>query len=147
MNNSTIVFLINDEVRAICAIYETGDNAPREIFKTLDMTVKVGDFVVVESPARHGLSVVKVVEVDVELDIDTATQIKWVVSVVDESGHKSNLEAESEAIRTVQNAERERRKNELRKQIFADQESKIGSLKLANHSSAQVIEPPSAPGK
>lgn len=138
MNKSTIVFLINDSARAIRAVYEDGGSA--ETFKTLDSTIRVDDLLVVQSGTRHEMTVVKVTEVDFEIDLDTSAQVKWVVQRVDQTSFSEILGQENEAIATVQSAERARKKAELRKSVFADQTDQISTLKLANHAEPDVTE-------
>lgn len=131
MNNSTIVFLINDHVRAISAEYE--EDGPPEIFKTFDPDISVDDLVVVESGTRHKQTVVKVRAVDIELDFDTSTKVKWVVQRIDQTSYKRALAEETEAITAVQSAERARKRRELRENLFKDHQEQINQLKLANH--------------
>lgn len=66
MDNSRIVFLINDQVRAVKAKYE--DSGAAEMFKTFDATIQVGDLAVVQSTTRHMMTVVKVTEIDVDVN-------------------------------------------------------------------------------
>lgn len=137
MNNSTIVFLINDDVRAIAAEYE--EDGTREIFKTFDHSIEVDDLLVVESGTRHNMTVVKVKEVDIELDFDTPTKIRWVVQRIDQKNHKTVLANEAEAISAVQSAERNRKRQELRDSIFKDHKDKMETLKLANHDDGETV--------
>lgn len=137
MNNSTIVFLINDDIRAIKANYEDGHSP--EVFKTFDTSVRVDDLLVVESGTRHEMTVVKVTDVDVEIDLDTTSKIKWVVQKIDKRAFAEVLAQEGEAIATVQSAERARKRDELRASIFKNAEDKIGTLKLANHTADEEV--------
>jgi hypothetical protein len=129
MNNSKIVFLINDGARAVKATYDDG-HAP-DTFKTLDPAVDVGDLVVVESGTRHGMTVVKVTEVDVDVDFYANTEVKWVVQRIDSDGFKHILAQERDAIAAVNSAERRRKKEELRASLFADHHDKINALALS----------------
>lgn len=138
MQNSTIVFLINEDVRAIAAIYEK--DGPKTLFKTLDPSVEVGDFVVVESSTRHGMTVVEVVEVDVEFNIETQGEMKWIVQAISMNRHEEVLAQEQAAIAAVQSAERARKKRELKAALFADHEDKLKTLALANQSDDEVTE-------
>lgn len=132
MKNSMIVFLINDDVRAIRGQYE--DGGKHEMFKTMDPTIKVDDLVVVESSTRHGMTVVKVTEVeDVEPDLEHGPDLKWVVQKVDMVSFSAMLAKEHQAITTVQQAEKRRKKAELRDRMFKDHEQQMKSLALSNH--------------
>lgn len=130
MNKSTIVLLINDSARAIKAIYETG-HAP-SVFKTLDQFIKVDDLVVVETNTRHGMTVVKVTEVDIDVDFDSTGEVNWVIQKVDADAHKALLRQEDEAIAAVNSAERRRKKEQLRESLFADHQERLKSLAISN---------------
>lgn len=82
MNYTTAIFLISDQARAVNVTYESDDDAPRTMFKTLDPNIKVDDFVTVPTDTRHHMTVCKVVEVDVEPDLETSKEMKWIVGVV-----------------------------------------------------------------
>jgi len=136
MNNTTAVFLINDKVRAVLATYEAGEHAPKEYFKTFDPTIKVGDLVNVTSETRHMITVVKVTDVDVEFDIATGTKFKWITGKIDLSDYEKTLAMETSALAAIASAEKTKRREELRKALFADQEAKITSLPIAHFAGA-----------
>jgi hypothetical protein len=138
MQNSTIVLLINDDARAIRAEYE--DGGKKSLFKTLDPTIKVDDLIVVETNTRHGMTVVKVTEVDVDINFDTDHDVKWVIQPVDADIFEQILEQEKDAIAAVQSAERRRKKEALRDALFADHQDKLKSLELSKLEGDQVTE-------
>lgn len=138
MHSSNIVFLINDDIRAIRGQYDQGEKP--SLFKTLDQTIAVGDMVVVQSGTRFNMTVVKVTEVDVDLDYDANAEVKWVVQKIDTVGFDATIERENEAIAAVQAAERRRKKAELRQTMFKDHEETINHLALANQSDTPIIE-------
>lgn len=138
MNNSTIVFLINDDVRAFAAQYEDGGKT--EIFKTLDDSISVDDLVVVQSGTRHKMTVVKVTETDVEVNFDSTVDVRWAVQRIDHESFEGILAQEGEAVLAVQVAERRRKKAELRAAMLKDHEESIAHLAIANHSEADVTE-------
>jgi len=141
MNYSTAVFLINNDVRAVVGIYEDENTKPapgRTIFKTLDPTIKVGDFVVVPTETRHKMTVVKIVEVDTDIDFDSSIQIHWVISTLDKASYEKTLALEQTAITVMKSAELRKKKNELRESIFKDQAESLKALEL---SSITVEEP------
>ena len=138
MDNSAIVFLINDEARAVYGIYE--DDGQKTIFKTLDQAIKVGDFAVVESTTRHNMTVVKITDVDVDVNFETDKSIRWVVQVIDTDRFKETLMQERAAISAVQEAERARKKKELRASLFANHEDKIKALALAKSDDLPLAE-------
>lgn len=138
MDNSKIVFLINDSARAIEAIYEAGAKA--DVFKTMDATIKVDDLVVVQSGTRLNMTVAKVTAVDVDVNFDSDTPIKWIVQRVNKPGFDAILASEAEAISAVQAAELRRKKAELRKNMFADHEDSIAKLALTDRTIDAVTE-------
>lgn len=74
MNYSTAVFLLNPQVRCIACTYEVDKDeklAARVSFKSLDKEVTAGDLVLVPTGTRHGYTVVKVVETDIDSDFDS----------------------------------------------------------------------------
>jgi hypothetical protein len=134
MDNSKIVFLINDQVRAIRASYETTQAS--EVFKTFDESIEVDDYIIVQSEARHGFSVCKVREINVNVDFDSNTPIKWAAQRLAKEDFDKVLAQEAQAITAVQTAELRRKKEELRKSMFADHEDTIAALTLSNHKEA-----------
>jgi len=138
MDNSKIVFLINDQARAIEAKYE--EHGTSEVFKTMDPSVKLNDLVVVQSGTRHMMTVAKVTAVDVDVNFDSSTPIKWIVQRVNSAGFDAILASEAEAISAVQAAELRRKKAELRKNMFADHEDSIAKLSLTDRTIDAVTE-------
>jgi uncharacterized Zn finger protein len=138
MKQSLIVFLINDAVRAIKGRYEEGGN--ETVFKTLDQDIKVDDFVVVQSGTRHGMTVVKVTAVDIDVDLESNIEMLWAVQKIDTVSFGVTLEQEAKAIAAVNAAEKQRKKDELRKSLFANHEATIAALEIANHTDEPVTE-------
>jgi len=136
MNYSTAVFLINPNCRAIEAIYEVDTDqrkAPRAIFKSFDDGIHVGDIILVPSETRHKVTTCKVTAVDVEIDITTTAEIKWVIGVVDQAGYEDLKAVEEKAISQIKSAEKNHQREELRKKMFANMdESAVKTLQLAN---------------
>jgi len=138
MDNSRIVFLINDTVRAVLAQYE--EHGKNEMFKTFDQSLKVGDMAVVQSGTRFGMTTVKITQVDVDVNFDSTTPIQWVVQAVDKPAFDAILAQEAQAISAVQAAELRRKKEELRATMFKDHEASIKALSLSNHADSPVID-------
>lgn len=138
MDNSKIVFLINDQARCMEAIYEVNGNA--EVFKTLDPTISEGDLVVVQSGTRHNMTVAKVTRADVDVNFDSTAPIKWIVQRIDGKAFDQILASEGEAVAAVQAAELRRKKAELRKTMFADHEDSIAKLALTARTIDGVTE-------
>lgn len=126
MNYSTAVFLMNEHVRCVLATYELDTDNPkakRTSFKTLDASIRVGSYVVVPTDTRHGLTVVRVVETDVDVDFDAPEQLKWIVGLVDKIPYEETLRIEEEAISAVKSAEKRKKADELRKALILDREA------------------------
>lgn len=138
MHSSKIVLLINESARAMVGVYEdTG--SPAE-FKTLDPTIQVDDLVVVESGTRHGMTVVKITEADVDLDFEANKEVKWIVCRINTEAHNDLLRQEREAINAANSAERRRKREELRASMFADHQEQMKTLSLASQSSGKDEE-------
>lgn len=120
MNDSTAIFLISDKVRAIHVTYEDGDDAPIALCKTLDSSIKVDDFVVVSTDTRHKMTVCKVVGADVDIDVETTEEIKWIVGVVYTANFEDIKRQEDEAVIVIKNAERRRKRKELSEAMGID---------------------------
>lgn len=135
MNYSTAVFLINKNVRAVTAVYESESSfkglAPRTIFKTLDATITVGDHVIVPTTTRHNMTVCKIVEVDVDVDFDSAVQMQWIIGKVDDTPYKLILSQEAAAIDKIKSAELRQKRADLRTALFADNLAEIAALPIA----------------
>ena len=64
--------------------FDQDNKAKRYTYKSIDPTVKVGDMVVVEckGPSNNfDMAVVRVVEVDVDVDFDAGIDYKWIISI------------------------------------------------------------------
>ena len=129
MNYSKAIFLLSDVVRAVAVTYEEGDNAPRTLFKTLDPSISVGDYVVVQTGTRHHMTVCKVVETDIDLDLDSGEEIKWIIGTVHTADFDDLVRQEEEAIAKIKSAEKQKRRKELRKALLDDAED-IKSLPI-----------------
>lgn len=137
-NLTTAIFLVNQNVRAIKAIYEKKEadgnpEVPRTVFKTFDHSIVVGDLLVVPTNTRHGMTVVKVVEVDVEIDFESPTLIDWVAYKINLADYADILKGEKEMLDLVKSAEKRRKQEALKAAIFSDQADKINSLSIAHN--------------
>jgi hypothetical protein len=136
MNYSSAVFLINKNVRAIKVTYDKQDpgKAPASeyTFKTLDPAIAKDDFVVVPTDTRHGLTVVKVSQVDVDIDLDDAiTQYKWIVARVDRSAYDQTLLDEAQAVKVIRLAEFNKKRSDLREGMLGASMDEIKALPIA----------------
>lgn len=137
MDSSKIVFLINDQVRLIRVSYDeshgvpTG-SAPGKTYqvKTLDQSVAVDDLVLVETATRHGLTVCKVIEVDLDVDFDDGQPLKWAFQRVDSAAIELIRAQEGEAMKAAARAELKRKRDQLREGIFAEHSEMLTGLAL-----------------
>lgn len=131
MNYSTAIFLINDDVRGVACTYKKEDDAERYVFKTMDQDMAVGDYVVVPTSTRHGMTVVKVAAVDIDVDLESDIQLKWIIARLDLVDHDALLEQETAAINTIQSAQKRKKREELRAALVADAAA-VKALPIAN---------------
>ncbi len=136
MNYSTAIFLISDQARAINITYEEGDDAPKTMFKTLDPDIKIDDYVAVPTETRHHMTVCKVVEVDVEPDLESGKTMSWVVGVVDRADFDKIKSHEGDAIARIKSAEKTRKRKELRDALLADVGSDLEKLPIYSQAEA-----------
>lgn len=130
MHNSKVIFLINDDVRAISVSYEV--NGDPYIFKTMNQDIKADDYVVIQTKQRHFMTVAKVVETDLDIDIEDNTELQWIVDKVDRENFDLTVEEEKVAIKAVQSAEKRKKREQLRKTLYDDNDEKIKSLALTS---------------
>lgn len=148
MDSSKIVFLVNDHVSAVRAVYEDDNSAKKYVFKCFDQSIKIGDLAVVQTGTRFGFTVVKILETNIDVDFDSPIEFKWLVQKVDLDGFNGILAQEGQAIAAVQSAELRRKKAELRRTMFADAAENIAALPLAGiGDSTTVYETPPSPIK
>lgn len=148
MNDSKIVFLINDHVSAFRGEYEPG-GVKDEIFKTMDHTIKVDDLVAVESSTRHKITTVKVTEINVDVDFDSDAPIKWAVQKITTAAFTDMVKQEAEAISAFRVADLKRKKAALRADMMKDHEGTIDALSLSDFSAeedvTEYVSPPASP--
>lgn len=124
MNYSTAIFLVRKDIRAVAVSYEVDKDGkgvgPFVVYKTPNPNIDVGHYVVVPTDTRHGMTVGRVEEIDVEIDFDSPVQVKWIVDGVDRQAYEAVLAAEGEAITAIRSAEKRRKQEELAAKLIAD---------------------------
>lgn len=152
MNYSTAVMLINEEIRAIACSYEPDLTNPdgtvrhqttRKVYKTLDKTIKVGDFVVVGTTTRHNMTINKVEEVDVDVDFENGTQVFWAIAKVDTETVKAIKAKEGEWVAELKKVERKHQKEKLKEKVlgaYSVSDVKVLSFTGTHDASALAIE-------
>ncbi len=132
MNYSLSVFLIRPDVRCVAGIYEPkvdGQPEPkRGLFKTLDPTIKVGDFVLVPTGTRHRMSVNQIVGVDLDVDFDSCIPMDWIIQVVDRDDWGQTKVMEDNAIAKIKAAEKNHQREELRKKLMLENPGLAGAF-------------------
>ena len=61
-------------MRAVAVAYYEEPTAPTRFFRTRDMSIKVGDYVIIPTHPRHGMTVAQVREVST---MDDPEWVKW----------------------------------------------------------------------
>ena len=137
-NPSTMIFLANPDVRAIAVIYEdidinrdttkmkyspeylSGGRLPEgaTIFKTMDKDIKINDFVIVPTNTRHGMTVCKVVAVDVTVDYNSSEQCHWIVDKVDTTRFESLRQQEDAMIIAIREKRVDKERRALQKEFI-----------------------------
>ena len=131
MNYSTALFLFNDKLRAVGVSYDPNcKNEALIAFKTLDPDLKPGDFVVVPTDTRHKMTVVKVIEVDLDVDFESPVQMQWIVGHVDRASYEETLTQEGRAIAKMKSAEAHKKREELKKAMFAEHAASFADAAL-----------------
>lgn len=138
MNYSTAVMLFNPNIRAIKIIYDDIEDKPHQehyTFKSLDPKIEKGDLVVIPTDTRHKYTVAKVSEVDVDVDIESNTQLQWIVSRLDTQANDAVLTEEGKWIEQMKAAEKRKKREEIKKnmqEMYADTDGDLESLPIAH---------------
>ena len=144
MNYTTAVFLINKNARAIRVNYDP-ESTSTEIVKTLDPTIVVDDFVVVQSSTRHKITTCKVVEVDVDVDLDSGVPMHWIIEKINMESHKMTLVHEVQAISAIKSAELRQKRDNLRDNLLKNHIETIKALPIAAMDGNSEIPPSVVP--
>lgn len=130
-NYTTAIFLVNDNVRCVRVNYD-GSTSKDHTFKTFDHSLKVDDLVLVPTDTRHGFTVCKIVEINVDIDYDSSTQFKWVVGKVDLDSYEKVLEQEKIVVEAVKEAMVQKKRSDLLEAMNLSNNSKLKALALVN---------------
>jgi hypothetical protein len=126
MNYSTAIFLINKAVVAVKVSYDQDKAQPGtpagnlQLFKTFDTTLQKGDFVIVPTDTRWNMTVSRIEEVGVEVDLESAVQVGWIIGRADRGNYDVVVSEEEAAIAAIKSAERRRKQEELVASPIAD---------------------------
>lgn len=139
MNYSTAVILINKNVRIVEGKYEDGGKI--QLFKTLDHTLKIDDYAVVESGTRWGITTVKITKDKVYTNLDATAEVGWVVQKIDMPTHEKVKEMEARAIDIVARGEQMNRQEE----VLRNTRAAMTPEELAEFGFAQIAPPETPP--
>lgn len=152
MNFNTIIFLANSQCRALAVAYEwcdkdgrdaKGNSVKTDIFKTMDQSIQAGDLVLGETQSRHNLCVYKVVQADVEVDLEHSGPIPWVVGRVDNKNLRDLRNNESAMIEVIRRKDKEKKRNELAETMLKDYGAELAKLG-ASLPGSPALQPPSS---
>lgn len=147
-NYTTAVFLISDKVRGINCSYEIdADGKPVKIytFKTFDDGLRPGDLVVVPTDTRHKFTVVRVEEVDVEVDVESRIEMKWIAGKFEPASYERVLHDEQAMVAKVKEAKKEARRRELKDELLATMSEEDRAKLLLSGPSDETLTPPPGP--
>lgn len=146
-NFSRLITLFNEDIIVIEAVYESLEEKPnqqRYQFKTLDHALEVGDLINVPADTtRHGVTTVKIVEVGVEIDLDSSNELRWVIDKVNLKEHEHIIEEEKKWITAYKKSEDRKRKEEMKKNMIDmldDPDIDLSSLGIAGLKASSQLE-------
>lgn len=116
MNPSLSSFVVESACRAIRVEYDPdnkSNNNTNYLFKTLDPTLAKGDFVNVPTNTRHGMTVVKITEVDMIVNYDSTDNYQWIIGKVDKTAFDALLAQDRVVIDKIARIEQDKKKREL----------------------------------
>ena len=127
-NTSTVLFLINDDIRAIRVAYEDGGKNRETVKKTFLRDLAIGDYVLVETETRWGATVCRVVALDVEVDFTSTERIGWIFAKAPLDDLEKLKEQETSALQIINEARKREAKEKLRETIMAQCGSQLKAL-------------------
>lgn len=131
MNYTAAIFLINKQVRGVTVTYDPADKTGQGFtFKTLDPAIIVDDLVIIPTGTRHGFTVAKVNAIDVDVDLDSAIEYKWLAGKFSSKSYEEILEQEKLAIAKIKSAEIRKKRDDMREALFKDQEETLKALPM-----------------
>lgn len=139
MHHSKSVMLFNDKIRAIVVQYDPQDTRLQvnlTQFKTLDQSIKKDDLVIVPTQTRHGMTVVKVLEADVDVDFEDGNPISWIVGKVDVVAYEAVLAEEKKAIDIIRASELRKKRETMRLNMGEMMDEDLKKLSITGPSSA-----------
>ena len=107
MNDSMQIFIVTDDAKAVLLEYNPDDKRDQPtIAKTFRTDLMVGDTVIVETNTRHRMTVAKVLQTDIEPDIESETWVPWIVEKVSLDAFRALQDKEAGMIVAIKKAEK-----------------------------------------
>lgn len=128
MNKSTVLFLVNDSLKAVEVAYDESGQNKKTIKKTFRDDLKVGDYVLAETNTRWNAAVCKITRINVQIDFESAEPVGWVFATVDMNQLDSLRKLEEEALLIIEEADRRKRKAEMRKTVMENCGNELAAL-------------------
>lgn len=118
MNPSLYSFLAEPSCRAVKVEYDPDSKLNNNynicrLYKTLDPTISVDNLVVVPTETRHGFTVCKVVEVDLQVNYNGNDEYRWVLGKVDKAAYDALLDQDKAVKSKIGKIEENKIKREL----------------------------------
>lgn len=144
INYSTAICIANPNVQGVRVNYDGATNKAYT-FKTFDNTLEKGDLVLVPTETRHGYTVCKIEEINVDLDQESDIQYKWVVGKVDLTNYEDIIKQEELVISAFKEAVIAKKRSELAEAFGLVNSQKLQALPLvtAGNSTPTISETPS----
>lgn len=139
-NPTTAAFIVHENLRAVTLQYDP-DDAGVSMGKTFDADIKSGDLVTVTAGTRHGVTIAKVVDVDVDVDPTTTREFRWVGQVIDNDVIADLEETEKNMLDAIKASARKKQQRELRASFLADADDDV--LSVINAAPVNVLDSPS----
>lgn len=119
-NYSRAILLFNENIRVVNICYEPDTDRVKQTrypYKTLDQTIQKDDYVVIPTDTRHGFTVVRVDAVDVEVELESGVDLKWIVDKVDMPLYNKVLSEEGKWISTLKASEARKKREDMKKNL------------------------------
>lgn len=148
MNLSASIMLVDRKsVRPVKVEYDPDNkynNNPMKFFKTIDLTIKVGDLVIVQTHTRHGFTVAKVTEVDFPIDFYSNDEWGWIGQRFDKVKFDEMVKIEDGVKSRVAEANENKMRDELKAAMGLGSVS-FSDLDIQRLNAPTPVEPAAAP--
>ncbi len=146
MNYNTLAFLTSEDIQAVTCVFEDSyfnninqksNGKPKTYtYKTVIKDLKVDDLVIVEctgGSGNHGFAVVKVVELDSEIDFqDQSINYRWIVDKLDTSTLDNILHTEKLLIKQIKQQERKQKTDKMRDILGLTDNTELVKFQITN---------------